>query len=346
MGREHQELNEEKFYEKLWFAWVMLFTIVPLGIFLLWKYSHMRKVPRVIVSVLFGFIFLLALIPTDEDTTSSESVEVTSESVPDEVATEEKAEESEEKTELYIDLVSATNDKETVTIEAETNVADGVKINISLEQDMLYILPASAVVEDGKLEVTLGGSEDEYVVNGTYNIFADFSTAENDALVEAYGHYDEFVANYEVRDSGEIEETDDGYKVNDIEIGTIEIKDAYSEEEVEKILDEQLKAEAKTIEYAKLEKNPDRYAGEYVTYTGEIVQIMEDEDFTVMRLAVTKTSYGYDINDIIYVEYEGLTDFVEEDIVTIYGQVYGSYTYQSQAGWDITVPAVIADFVE
>ncbi|KIL45775.1 hypothetical protein [Jeotgalibacillus soli] len=106
------------------------------------------------------------------------------------------------------------------------------------------------------------------------------------------------------------------------------------------------KANAQTIEYAQMEKNPDRYTGEYVTYTGEILEINESDDYTIMRVAVTESSYGYDFNDVIWVEYAGYTEFVAEDVVTFYGEVYGGYSYTSQAGWEITVPAVMADTIE
>ena len=105
------------------------------------------------------------------------------------------------------------------------------------------------------------------------------------------------------------------------------------------------KANAEPIPFKQIDKNPDRYAGEYVKYRGEIIQIMESEDSTVIRLAVTKTSYGYDYNDVIYVEYGDWTEFVEEDVVTVYGTIYGSYTYTSQAGYEISLPSLIADEV-
>lgn len=106
------------------------------------------------------------------------------------------------------------------------------------------------------------------------------------------------------------------------------------------------KANAQPIEYAKLKKNPDRYAGEYVKYTGEIIQIMEGDNITQIRLAVTKSSYGYDFNDIVFVEYIGLTDFVEEDVITVYGTIYGEFSYTSQAGWEIALPGMLAESIE
>lgn len=113
-----------------------------------------------------------------------------------------------------------------------------------------------------------------------------------------------------------------------------------------KISAEELKAQAQTIEYAQLEKNASRYEGEYVKYTGQILEISEYDNLTDLRLAVTENSYGWDYDDVIYVEYSGYTDFVEDDVVTIYGEVYGPYTYTSVAGWEITIPAVTADIIE
>lgn len=106
------------------------------------------------------------------------------------------------------------------------------------------------------------------------------------------------------------------------------------------------KANAQPIEYAQLKKNPDRYKGEYVKYTGEVVQILEGDNYTNIRLAVTKTSYGYDFNDVIFIEYPGYTDFVDNDIVTVYGEIYGSYSYESQAGFNISLPGLLAETIE
>lgn len=102
------------------------------------------------------------------------------------------------------------------------------------------------------------------------------------------------------------------------------------------------KANAKTIDYPQLKKNPDRYKGEYVKYTGKILQILEGDNITNIRLAVTPTSYGYNPNDVIFIEYSGYTDFVDDDIITVYGEIYGSYSYKSQAGFDIALPGLLA----
>ncbi|MBB4824276.1 hypothetical protein HNO89_001498 [Sporosarcina luteola] len=92
------------------------------------------------------------------------------------------------------------------------------------------------------------------------------------------------------------------------------------------------------IDIKQLKKNPDKYKGEMITYEGQIVQIFEDGEYTNMRLAVNG-----DYNDIVFIKYFGLTDFVEDDFVTINGTVYGAYSYESQAGQKISVPGLIAD---
>lgn len=57
-------------------------------------------------------------------------------------------------------------------------------------------------------------------------------------------------------------------------------------------------------------------------------------------------SYGYDFNDVVYVTYQGTTTFIEEDVITIYGTVQGSHTYESTAGHTITIPLIEADIIE
>lgn len=104
---------------------------------------------------------------------------------------------------------------------------------------------------------------------------------------------------------------------------------------------EAIKREATTIDFKELDKNPNKYTSEIVKYEGEIIQIMEDNDLTRIRLALDDW-----YEQILYVEYDGYTDFVEDDDVTIYGEIYGSYTYDAESGWEITVPGVIAHVIE
>lgn len=102
-----------------------------------------------------------------------------------------------------------------------------------------------------------------------------------------------------------------------------------------------------SVEYRKLEKSPDRYIGKPLRFTGEVVQIVEDSTGTIVRLAVTKTDWGYDYDSIVWLWYPGpMEDVYEEDIIRVWGEGNGSQSYMSQAGWEITIPAIIAEYWE
>jgi hypothetical protein len=107
-----------------------------------------------------------------------------------------------------------------------------------------------------------------------------------------------------------------------------------------------LKNQATAVSFKELDKNPDSFNGKIVKFTGQVVQIQEADNYGVIRLAVTKESYGWSISDIIYVEYQNHTDAVKDDVVTVYGQLTGSKTYESQAHFQITVPSMTACVVE
>lgn len=133
-------------------------------------------------------------------------------------------------------------------------------------------------------------------------------------------------------------ENESGYDLRFYDI--YEMKEAYTLEEILGTYEKEY------IDYKQLEKNPNKYTGQFIKYQGQILQIMEDASSSVIRLAVTKDSYGYDYNDVVYVTYAGTTPFVEEDIVTVYGTVQGSHTYESQAGHQITLPHIEAEIIE
>ncbi|MGC9517930.1 MAG: hypothetical protein ACP5C3_09580 [Methanomicrobiales archaeon] len=100
------------------------------------------------------------------------------------------------------------------------------------------------------------------------------------------------------------------------------------------------KASCKVISFKELNKNPDGHAGERVKVSGRVIQIMEGYG-TDIRMDVND-NYG----DTVYVTYDRTTSALEDSYITVYGEVYGSYTYESQAGWQITLPMIQAKYVE
>lgn len=43
--------NNKPFYKRIWFMWLMLIFIPPVGIVLMWLYSDYKKVPKVALSI-------------------------------------------------------------------------------------------------------------------------------------------------------------------------------------------------------------------------------------------------------------------------------------------------------
>ncbi len=105
------------------------------------------------------------------------------------------------------------------------------------------------------------------------------------------------------------------------------------------------RASARRIDYDQLLKDPERFSGEKVVYTGKILQVREEGGSGFMLLQVTCDEYGF-CDDPIYVEYEDSTDSAEDDEVTVYGIVRGGYEYDTQAGGSNFVPSVEARYID
>jgi tetratricopeptide (TPR) repeat protein len=117
-----------------------------------------------------------------------------------------------------------------------------------------------------------------------------------------------------------------------------------SKEQVAKIERIVLDKKAVRLSYGQLKKNPDSHAGTFVKYNGKIFSIREYGGKTEMQVNVTNHGYGF-WDDQIMVVYSGPTELEENRMVTFYGTVVGGYTYQSVAGWNMTVPLVNAEML-
>lgn len=98
------------------------------------------------------------------------------------------------------------------------------------------------------------------------------------------------------------------------------------------------------VPYKDIARNPDDYVGVSVKFSGNVLQVMEGDGETDLRVA---TDGGYD--DVILAAYESdLIDFrvLEDDMVNLYGTCMGLYTYNSTLGAEISVPLVICEHIE
>jgi hypothetical protein len=102
--------------------------------------------------------------------------------------------------------------------------------------------------------------------------------------------------------------------------------------------------EATAIDYDQLIKNPYRYVGDKVVYTGQIFQIQEGFG-GFMLLSVTDEGFDF-WTDEIYVTGFGHIESAEEDIITVYGIVKGAKEYDTQSGGTNYVPRIKAKYVD
>ena len=103
------------------------------------------------------------------------------------------------------------------------------------------------------------------------------------------------------------------------------------------------KDSCKTYKYKEIARNPDKYVGKNVKFTGEVMQVSEGwfNSVTIL-LQVTKNEYGW-YEDTVYCNYtykDGEDKILEDDIITIYGTCEGDTSYISVLGSSITIPEV------
>ena len=103
-------------------------------------------------------------------------------------------------------------------------------------------------------------------------------------------------------------------------------------------------ASCQTLPFADLARNPDNWKGTRLSYTGQVIQVIEPSygDTVTLRVNVTQDEYGW-WDDTIMATVEipkGDDRILEDDIITFYGECDGMYTYESIFGESISVPKI------
>jgi hypothetical protein len=118
------------------------------------------------------------------------------------------------------------------------------------------------------------------------------------------------------------------------------------------------KARCRAIQCRVLSKEADQFKGRTYKFTGQVSSIQDAgsgyylkgfgkgvEPQTDMQLSVTNDGYGNYSDDIMVLYKSGIKVY-DKDIVTVWGECMGSYTYTSTAGWKITVPMLWAVYIQ
>ncbi len=137
-----------------------------------------------------------------------------------------------------------------------------------------------------------------------------------------------------------------------VEASSVEASSAEtsSEQVVSELSQEEYKAQCKKVSFKTIARDSNGLSGEKFTFTGEVIQVMEPtlfSDVTTYRVNVTKNEYGF-YEDTIIVEFrmpEGADRILDGDIIKLWGESTGLYTYQSVLGANITLPSIRAKYI-
>lgn len=105
----------------------------------------------------------------------------------------------------------------------------------------------------------------------------------------------------------------------------------------------------KVYDYKELARNPNKYKGNKVKFTGEVIQVQEGWlNSVTLRVNVTKGEYGF-WEDTIWVDYTykdgNESKILDDDIINIYGEFKGQKTYTTVLGSSISIPQVEAKYI-
>lgn len=110
------------------------------------------------------------------------------------------------------------------------------------------------------------------------------------------------------------------------------------------------KAACQEIAYKDLARSAEKYEGTKVKFTGQIQQVVYDSEEGESEYLISVTKDEFDFwDDNVYVYFNTSNSdskFIDEDVVTFYGEVSGEKEYTSVLGESITVPAITVAYME
>lgn len=104
----------------------------------------------------------------------------------------------------------------------------------------------------------------------------------------------------------------------------------------------------KTFDFRDLARNANSLKGERIAARGKVVQVMREGSILALRVNITQGRYGI-WDDTVYVTYyqkAGSPNIIEDDIITLYGEIEGTTSYKSILGATITLPDIAAEYID
>ena len=96
------------------------------------------------------------------------------------------------------------------------------------------------------------------------------------------------------------------------------------------------------IAYDELFRNSDKYKGQFVHYTGKVIQVLGDPGNWNLRVEITQkgsSSYTYWEDPVLIFSYSP-DRVIEKDLIDFTARANGVTTYKSVLGGEITIPSL------
>lgn len=103
------------------------------------------------------------------------------------------------------------------------------------------------------------------------------------------------------------------------------------------ISEDEYKAQCNSLDYSEIVRRTDGMKGEYLTVTGKITQVKNDNSY-IMSLSGNE--------DYIVFKYTGTERYLEDDVVTIWGVSKGLKPYTSILKGEVMLPEIGAKYVQ
>lgn len=295
------------------FLLISIFSIIALIVgmikpnFVL-KFLEKEKRNRKYVSLVFGISFIASFILFGMTTDASENEEVT----------EVQVEEAEEEEEEVVLLTLSDEDKELL----EENYSE---------------LPSGQI--RNKVDKILKNID-------------DYEDADQEFILQHKDRIEEEQVAFKEKERKEKEEEKKEAEKKRKEKEEAEKAQREKEEAERKKKEEAEKAQREKEEKEKyntgitrndMARDKDGLMGEYVKFSGKVVQVMQGDGYNQYRLAVND-----DYDQMILIEMANdLIDsnILEDDYITIEGMSFGNHTYTTVLGAEKTIPVVIVDNV-
>ena len=105
----------------------------------------------------------------------------------------------------------------------------------------------------------------------------------------------------------------------------------------------------KEYTFREITKNPDNLKGSYAKFTGRVVQVMKEDNYTELLFDLFEDHSTESGDTVIYVSYAGWeedSNITEGDNLILYGKLSGMHSYENLAMHMVEVPLFYAQLYE